>query len=89
MSTTTGRERQTYETTEYVAMLRRMTRGLGKRLADGDPSDVADALEVAALLDETIRQSVREMRERSGFSWAQIGEATGMTRQAAFQRFSR
>lgn len=62
------------ETPEYVAMLRRMVRGLGRRLADGDPSDLADAVALQRELDAVIRQAVTEMRQRSEFSWQQLAE---------------
>jgi uncharacterized protein with PIN domain len=78
-----------YETADYVAMMRRMTRGLGRRLADGDPADVASALDVSRELDRVIKESVRAMREAHGFSWAQIADELGMTRQAAQQRFGK
>ncbi|MBI2703976.1 MAG: hypothetical protein HYX32_01610 [Actinobacteria bacterium] len=37
-------------------------------------------------LDESVREQVAELRSRS-VSWARIGEALGVTRQAAQQRF--
>ena len=76
-----------YETPEYVAMLSRMVRGLGRRLEDGDPSDLADAVKLQRELDDVIRQAVAGMRERSGFSWQQLADELGMTRQGVQQRY--
>lgn len=77
------------ETPEYVAMLRRMTRGLGRRLADGDPSDLADAVQLQRELDAVIKEAVQAMRAQSGFSWQQLADELGTTRQAAQQRYSK
>lgn len=75
------------ETTEYVAMMARMIRGLGRRVADGDPSDLADAVELQRQLDAVLRDAVTKMREQSGFSWQQLADELGTSRQAVQQRF--
>ncbi len=77
------------ETVEYVAMLSRMVRGLGRRLADDGPTELAAAVELANQLDATIGEAVRVMRDRHGFSWAEVGRELGITRQAAQQRYGR
>ena len=38
-------------------------------------------------VDQTVQRVVAELRAR-GVSWARIGEALGMTRQSAWERFS-
>lgn len=80
---------RTVETSEYVGMLRRTIRALGRRVADGDPVDLGAALDLQKELDAVIRSSVKEMRATSGFSWQQIADELGVTRQAAYQRFGR
>jgi hypothetical protein len=85
MTTTTRPGR--YETTDYLAMLSRMIRGLGRRLGDGDPADIAGAVALQRELDAVIRAGVLTMREDHGFSWAQIADELGVTRQAAYQRY--
>lgn len=83
-------ERRTgVETTEYAAMLRRMVRSYGRRLAEADPGDLAAALELARELEDTIGRAVARMRAESGFSWAELAAELGCTRQAAQQRFAR
>jgi hypothetical protein len=77
------------ENSEYVAAMRRMMRALRRRTADSDPEDVAAMVALALELDQAIGEAVAEMRARSGFSWTQIGEACGISRQAAQQRWAR
>ena len=75
------------ETGDYVGMCGRVLRALGRRVADGDPVDLASAVALRAELDAIITDSVRQMRSAHGFSWQQIGDELGVTRQAAYQRF--
>ena len=79
----------TYETTEYAAMMSRMMRSYGRRIATGDPSDLADAVKLQRQLDAIIRDAVTAMRAESGFSWQQLADELGVTRQAAQQRYGR
>ena len=46
-----------------------------------------EACRVSAALDKLIRESVRRARE-AGHSWTQIGEALGVTKQTAWERYS-
>lgn len=77
----------TVETTEYAAMMRRMVRAYGRRVADCDVEDLAELISLEAILDEAIAHAVTSSRERWGRSWADIARATGTTRQAAQQRW--
>lgn len=85
----TSKRRETTETQDYVAMLSRMVRGLGRRVAAGDPGDLAAAVELHAQLDAVIRESVARMREDSGFSWQQLADELGTSKQAVQQKYGR
>lgn len=76
----------TIETPEYAAMLRRMIRRYGERVGDDDPIDLTEMLAVRDAFDAAIAEAVAGQRER-GYSWREIGEALGITREAAWQRF--
>lgn len=86
-----ARTRQPHrETPEYVAMLRRMLRGLGRRMAEhSNPSDLADLVQLQRELDATIRQSVHAMRDEHGYTWQQLADELGVTKQAAQQRYGK
>lgn len=80
---------QPRETSEIAAMLSRMVRAYGKRLADGDPSDLARAVELSAQLERTIGEAVAAARAEHGWSWAELAAELGITRSAAAQRYAR
>lgn len=71
---------------EYRAFVRRILRAYSRRVAAADPEDLALLLEVAVDVDRAIDQAVAGLR-RAGFSWAQIAAATGVTKQAAHERW--
>lgn len=81
--------RQTYETPEYAAMLSRLIRSYARRIADGDPTDLADAVRLQQQLDQAIGEAVAAMRDQSGFSWADLARELGVTRSAVQQRYAR
>lgn len=55
---------------------------------ENDPLEgLREACRVATALDKLTRQSVKRARD-AGHSWTQIGEALGVTKQAAWERFS-
>lgn len=74
------------ETPEYADMMARLVRRYGVRVGDADTVDLTRMLEVRALFDEAIRAAVRGQRE-AGFTWGEIGEALGTSKQAALMRF--
>lgn len=79
--------KKTYETTDYAAMMRRMLKAHGRRVADGDVEDLAELLELQAILDATIQEAVQGQRENHGRSWADVARAAGTSRQAAQKRW--
>lgn len=76
------------ETPEFLAMLSRLIKAAGKRVADGDEPELKALIQCQADLDSAIATGVAGMRER-GCSWAYIAQATGTTRQAAHLRWGK
>lgn len=76
-----------YEHAEFAAMMRRMLRGWGRRLVE--EADVEDLEELARFGREVeeLQRAVAKLWQTEGRSWADIGRAFGITRQAAQQRF--
>jgi hypothetical protein len=75
------------ETPEFAQMMRRMLASWIRRVGDGDPGDLTDLLVASNELDAGIQAAVTEQRATYGTSWAAIGRAAGITRQAAQQRW--
>jgi len=76
------------ENTEYFKMLKRMIKGGRKRVAGTDEHDLREFFELKEFMEEQIKLSVQD-QIANGKSWADIGHSLGMTRQAAFKRFSK
>ncbi|GAA4170825.1 hypothetical protein [Gryllotalpicola koreensis] len=76
------------ETTEYLAMMRRMLRAAGRRVADADEIELAELVALRAELEQAIASAVAGQHKR-GVSWRGIAAGLGMTRQSAHERYSR
>lgn len=66
--------------------------GVMAHLEAGDttgPEDLALIAKLADEANEALGQAVRVMREVQGYSWAHVGSALGVTRQAAQMRFAK
>lgn len=74
------------ETTEVIAMVRRMIRACGKRVAEADEIELAELIGLHQELDQAIATAVAGQREL-GKSWTMIAAATGTTKQAAHARW--
>ena len=77
------------DSSEYLGFMERLTRNLAKR-AESDGIDALHSLAVINRLHEDVmREMVAYLRSEEGgaYSWADIGEALGMTRQSAQGRF--
>lgn len=64
----------------------RVIRALGRQAVAGDPSKLAELAKLSATISETVDATVRQMHD-NGMSWTVIGDALGMTRQGAWQRW--
>lgn len=84
-----GRRKQTYETTEYAAMIGRLVKAYGRRVGDADIEDLAEMFAMRKLFDDAVQQAVDGQRERLGRSWADIAQASGTTRQAAQMKYGK
>lgn len=73
---------------QFVAFSKRILKALSRRMADADPYDLAELVELRNTVDAAIGAAVRGQRA-AGFSWAQIAAPLGMTRQAAQQRWGK
>lgn len=82
------RRRRERETQDIADFLRRMLKAYGRRVADSDDYDLAEMADVMVEMENAMQAAVDGQRER-GASWATIGSAFGITRQAAQQRFGR
>jgi hypothetical protein len=75
------------EVPEYVAMVRRILRALGRRARAGaDPEDLALMVALRDDLEEAISGAVLCNREL-GRSWSEIAGPLGLTKQAMHQRY--
>ncbi len=81
------RERRPLEATEFAAMMRRMLAAHGRRVADADMEDLAELIALGDELEAVIAKTVRDARERHGWSWADIGRAAGIERQSAHKKW--
>jgi hypothetical protein len=78
-------------TEQYGQFMRRLLRSYGRKAQAGELDTVAleQLVALRAELDAQIAQTVTALRSEEGgaYSWAQIGDALGMTRGAAFNKY--
>lgn len=86
---TKRRRRKLVETSDYAEMMERMVRSYGRRVADGDPADLAELIALGRLLDQVIAEAVHGMMGAHGVSWSEVAAAAGMTKQGAHKRWAR
>ena len=82
-----GRQR-TIDTNAYLRMTARMLAAAGRRVADADPDELQQLLALRDAVDAAVLNAVRGLRA-SGATWQDIGDAIGVTRQAAIMRWSK
>jgi hypothetical protein len=80
------RRRDVVENDEYAAFVRRIVRAYAKRVASGDVEALRDMVGLSGLLDEAISDAVTGLRSH-GYSWSEIADRLGISRQAAHQRW--
>ena len=76
------------ETPDFVAMVKRMLRAAGRRVAAGDEWELAELVSLRGDLEDAIQAGVDGLREQ-GHSWQYIADGLGISRQAAHERYGR
>ena len=90
MSGTAKRAKRIRETPEFASFTRRIMRALSRRIADGDVDALGELEALRAEVDRAMIAAVVGLRsEPFNYSWAQIGDRLGVTRQAAQIRFGK
>jgi hypothetical protein len=83
---TPNRRRRVVENDEYAAFIRRAVRAYGRRVAHGDIEALRDLLTLTTELEQATDAAVQGLRT-FGYSWGEIANRIGVTRQAAWQRW--
>lgn len=68
-------------------MVRRVTAGLGLRVAEGDVACLPLLIDAAKQLETVTKLTVASLRAQHGYSWSDIARELGVSRQAARQRW--
>ena len=76
------------ETSDYIAMLRRMIAAAGRRVAEADEDELGELVSLFDDLEAACQVGVDGQRA-SGSSWAQIGRGLGVARQSAQERWGK
>lgn len=74
------------EVDELGAASKRFARAIARRAAEGDDLALEQLVEVSRAVDVALGDAARAMHG-FGYSWTEIGDRLGITRQAARQRF--
>jgi hypothetical protein len=82
-----NRRRAVVENDEYAAFTRRIVRAYGRRVGAGDVEALSAMVSLANELETAIQDAVIGLRQ-FGYSWTEIGDRLGISRQAARQRWN-
>lgn len=74
------------EDSAYFKMLERMIRAGGKRAGRADEIELKTFYLLKNKIEEETKKAVQSQMDQ-GKSWSDIGEALGISRQAAFKKF--
>jgi hypothetical protein len=81
------RRREPVETSEFAAFTLRVIRAHSRRVGDGDIDSLSDLLAMSRELDTAITTAVRALHD-FGYSWTEIADRLGTSRQNARQRWA-
>ena len=76
------------ETSSYIEFARRIIRRAGERVAEADDWELAELVSLVEDVDRAVRRAVAGQRE-AGRSWQYIGDALGIKRQSAQERYGK
>ena len=79
--------RRKVETGDYLAMCRRVIRAAGERCGEADPFDLGELVTLRDSVEVAIAATVAGLRD-NGYSWAEVGDGLGISKQAAQQRYA-
>jgi hypothetical protein len=79
--------RRERENGEFLAMLQRMLKAYGERVANADDWDLNEMLVLRESVEQAIAAAVLGQRRNFDRSWADIALGLGTSRQAAFKRY--
>lgn len=85
---TANRRRRTRatETPDFAAVVARMIRAHGRRVADADPIDLRALLDLRDVLDAAIDEAGAAQRQR--YSLAELADGLGVSRQYVSKRWA-
>jgi len=83
-----GRKRER-EAPEIGQMLDRMIRAMARRATGGELEALGVLRELRWKIDAAIAEGAQGAHDAFGFSWTEIGNELGISRQAARQMYSR
>ena len=70
-----------------LAMIRRMITAAGKRVGERDPDLLAELYALHGYVNGAVADAVEAQRSQ-GITWESIGQALGVTKQAALMRWA-
>ncbi len=82
-----NRRREVVENDEYAGFARRIVRAYARRVGNGDIEALEAMVGPAGDLEAAIQDAVIGLRG-FGYSWTEIGNRLGISRQAARQRWN-
>jgi hypothetical protein len=84
---TTRHRRNVVENDDYARFVRRVITAYGRRIAAGDIEGLTTLVDISHELDDVLEHAILGLRD-AGFSWNDIGNRLGISRQAAHQRWA-
>jgi hypothetical protein len=81
------RAKRVVENADYASFARRILRAYARRVADGDIEALRQLVLLPSDVDAITRTAVRGLRE-FGYSWTEIADRLGVSRQAAQMRYA-